>query len=191
MYIVAGLGNPGKEYEKTKHNAGYRAIDVFAKENGVRFMKRRFESVVAETSVAGEKVVLIKPETYMNESGRALRQALSYYRLPPERLIVLYDDVDLAPGKLRIRQDGSSGTHNGMRSIVREIKSEAFPRVRIGIGKQPPRMQLADYVMAKFDPENEKLFSEACSNAGLAAIEIIKHGVAEAQAKFNGNALAK
>ncbi|MBE5759576.1 MAG: aminoacyl-tRNA hydrolase [Clostridiales bacterium] len=189
MYMIVGLGNPGRQYEKTKHNAGYRACDIAAKEMGVRFMKRRFDAVLAETSVGGEKVILMKPETYMNNSGQAIRQAMSYYKIPSEKIIVLYDDVDLQPGKLRIREKGSSGTHNGMRSILREIKTENFPRVRIGIGKQPPKMDLADYVMAKFDSETEKSFAEACKNAGLAALEIVKNGVASAQAKYNGNAI--
>lgn len=189
MYIVAGLGNPGKEYELTKHNAGYRAIDALAKETGVSFNKRRFDGITADVIIGGEKVILLKPETYMNSSGVAIRQALNFYKLPVENLIVLYDDVDLAPGKLRIRADGSSGTHNGMRSIVKEINSEAFKRVRIGIGKQPPFMDLADYVMAKFDAENEKLFDAACKNAGLSVIEIISNSIESAQSKFNGNAI--
>lgn len=188
MYIIVGLGNPGREYEKTRHNAGYRAADSLAKELGVRFMKRRFESVIAESSIGGEKLIIMKPETYMNASGRAVRQAMAYYRIPAENLIVMYDDVDLAPGKLRIRANGSAGTHNGMRSIIAEFKAENFPRVRIGIGKQPPRMDLADYVLGKFDKETDAVFEEACIKAGLAAAEIVRTGVSSAQAKFNGNA---
>jgi PTH1 family peptidyl-tRNA hydrolase len=186
MWIVVGLGNPGKEYEKSRHNAGYLAVSAAARSVGARFIRRRFESVAAETQYNGEKVVFIKPKTYMNASGRAVRAALSYYRLDPSRLIVIYDDVDLELGKLRIRASGSAGTHNGMRSILSETGSGGFPRIRIGIGKQPERMDLADYVLGKFGKDEAGVFSLSCERAGEAALAVIREGIAAAQARYNG-----
>lgn len=134
MYIIAGLGNPGKKYENTRHNMGFTAIDLLAEKFGIKVNKLRFKALTGEGRIAGQKVLLIKPQTYMNLSGESVRMALDYYKEPPENLIVIYDDIDIPTGSIRIRKKGSAGTHNGMRNILYQIQSEDFPRIRVGIG---------------------------------------------------------
>jgi PTH1 family peptidyl-tRNA hydrolase len=145
MYIIAGLGNPGKEYANTRHNSGYMALEYLAEKLNVKLNKLKFNSVYGETSVNGEKVMLVKPVTYMNRSGLALGEIIRFYKVPTENLIVIYDDIDIPLGTLRIRPKGSAGTHNGMKSIISSLGSE-FPRIRIGIGRNQD-MDLADYVL--------------------------------------------
>lgn len=184
MYIIVGLGNPGFKYKYTRHNAGYMALDCLAEDLGVRFRKKQFSGVTAEAFLEGEKLLLLKPETFMNLSGLAVAEALDYFSLPTDRLIVVYDDVDLAPGKLRIRGAGSAGTHNGMRNIVARIRSTEFPRVRIGIGKAPAPLPLADYVLEKLKGEDRKQMLDAAQRAAGATQEILRAGIASAQQKF-------
>lgn len=186
MYIIVGLGNPGLKYRHTRHNAGYMAIEALASRHKLRFSKKRFQGVVAEGSVEGQKVVLLKPQTYMNLSGNAVWEIVDYYRLQLERLIVIYDDVDLDEGRLRIKPSGSAGTHNGMRSIIARLRSKDFPRVRVGIGKNPPYMQLADYVTGKLPKDRRGQMEEAAQRAAIAVEEILRAGVQSAMAKFNG-----
>lgn len=162
MYIIAGLGNPGKQYENTKHNVGFLTIDVLAEKLGIRVSKIKHKALTGEGFISGEKVILVKPQTYMNLSGESIREILSFYKADPERLVVIYDDIDLPMGSLRIRKKGSAGTHNGMKSIIYQIVSEDFPRVRIGIGGER-KGDLADYVISGFRKEDRKTVEDAFS----------------------------
>ena len=150
-YIVAGLGNPGAEYERTRHNAGFLAIDRIAQSAGVKVDRVKFRALTAEATVGGARVLLMKPTTYMNASGEAIRDAAAFYKLPPERVIVLCDDISFAPGRIRIRRRGSAGGHNGLKSIIARLGSEDFPRVKIGVGEKPSaEYPLVDWVLGKF-----------------------------------------
>jgi len=188
MILIAGLGNPGLKYRSSRHNAGFMAIDALAEEQKLRFLKKRFLGVAAEGYIGDEKVLLLKPHTYMNLSGDAVAQAMEFYRLPPGKLIVVYDDIDLEPGQLRVRGSGSAGSHNGMRSVIARIRTMDFPRVRIGIGKPPPYMDLADYVLQKPGKLERGVFKKSCERGAEAVLEIVKYGVASAQQKYNGQA---
>jgi len=183
MYIIAGLGNPGKEYTDTRHNAGYLAVEYLAEKLNVKLNKLKFNSVYGDTSINGEKVVLVKPVTYMNRSGIAITEIINFYKVPAENLIVIYDDIDLPLGSLRIRPDGSSGTHNGMKSIVSNIGS-GFPRIRIGIGRNED-MDLADYVLQKFSPSERDVISAIIEKAAEAAVEIVEKDIDSAMQKYN------
>ncbi len=185
MYIIAGLGNIGLKYKNTRHNMGFNAIDVLAKRNGLKFTKKRFCASVAEGVINGQRAVLLKPTTYMNRSGESLSAAYSFYKPDPQNIIVLYDDIDLAPGRLRIRKSGSAGTHNGMRSIVSALKTYGFMRIRIGIGKNNSEGDLADYVLKKLSGSEKKLLDEACENAAKAVEVILSDGIDAAMNEFN------
>lgn len=183
-YIIVGLGNPGLKYRNTRHNMGFLAIDALAKDTGARFNKKRFRGITAECRIEGRQVLLLKPHTFMNLSGEAVAEVVQFYKLPPERLIVLYDDIDLAAGSLRIKARGSAGTHNGMRSIIGAIKTERFPRVRIGIGK-PEKAELVSYVLGKPEKSQRADIGQAIENAAAAAALIVSKGVEAAQQKYN------
>ena len=188
MYLIVGLGNPGKEYSGTRHNVGFDAIDFLAYKNDVKLNKLKFNAVYGEYNINGEKVLLFKPVTYMNLSGNAVIEAVRFYKIPIENIIVIYDDIDISLGSLRIRPHGSSGTHNGMKSIIYQLQSDKFKRIRIGIGKsQNPNLSLADYVLQKFDNEERTLVNESIQNAGLAAEDIIRAGLNHAMEIFNKN----
>lgn len=186
MYLIVGLGNPGLRYRSTRHNAGFMAMDALEEATGIKIKKKQFDGVTGEGTVAGEKVVLLKPHTYMNLSGKSVFKAMQYYKMPVENIIVIYDDIDLALGRLRIRGGGSAGTHNGMRSIISELKTQNFPRVRVGIGKQPPEIALKDYVLMRVKGNERLELLKGCKNAAEAAIDIVKNGVSHAQAEYNG-----
>lgn len=156
-HIIAGLGNFGTEYENTRHNAGFIAIDHFCKENGISMDRQKYKAMVAEAAVSGHRVLLMKPLTYMNDSGLAISEAASFYKIPPENILVLVDDINLAPGSLRMRLKGSAGGQNGLKSIIRCIGSESFPRIRIGIGVKPhPAYDLAAWVLSKFTKQDRE-----------------------------------
>ena len=147
-WLIVGLGNPGKEYERTRHNAGFRALDVLADKLSCKIDKGKFQGIYGQANYQGKKLFLLKPLTYMNLSGRSVLQLSAYFNIPPQRIIVLFDDISLAPGRLRIRPDGSAGGHNGIKSIIAEVGSQAFPRVKIGVGAKPhPDADLADWVL--------------------------------------------
>jgi PTH1 family peptidyl-tRNA hydrolase len=184
MYIITGLGNPGLAYRKTRHNAGFQAIDRIAEQCGIRFNKKSFSSLCGEGTLGGERVLLVKPQTYMNLSGNAVQQVLNFYKLPPENLLVLYDDIDLPIGSMRIRANGSAGTHNGMRSIISCIHSENFPRVRIGVGKDDSLL-LKDYVLKRPSRDEQKILNEVFDHAADAAELIVSGKISEAQGKYN------
>lgn len=186
MFVIAGLGNPGAKYADTRHNIGFIAVEYLSRKLNININKIRHKALVGEGYIGTEKVLLVKPQTYMNLSGESIMDIVDYYKLPGENLIVIYDDVDLSPGVLRIRPKGSSGSHNGMKSIIYLLNRDDFPRIRIGIGKQPDYMDLADYVTGKFQKEEIPIMAEAAERAADAAQEIVLKGVAAAMNKFNG-----
>ena len=187
-WLIVGLGNPGKEYERTRHNAGFRAIDILAEKLGVRIDKLKFQGLYCQTNYNGCKLFLLKPQTYMNLSGRSVLQLSAYFNVPPQRIIVMFDDISLEPGRLRIRADGSAGGHNGIKSIIQEVGSQTFPRVKIGVGAKPnPNHDLADWVLSTFSALEEKALAVSLNNAADAALAVIDHGVPEAANRFNGS----
>ena len=190
MYIIAGLGNPGKQYENTKHNVGFLTIDVLAEKLGIRVSKIKHKALTGEDFISGEKVILVKPQTYMNLSGESIREILSFYKADPERLVVIYDDIDLPMGSLRIRKKGSAGTHNGMKSIIYQIVSEDFPRVRIGIGGER-KGDLADYVISGFRKEDRKTVEDSILRAADAVICTVEKGIDIAMGEYNTKAKKK
>jgi PTH1 family peptidyl-tRNA hydrolase len=183
MYVIAGLGNPGKEYASSRHNAGYMAVEYLAGKLNTKLNKLKFNSVYGDTSINGEKVMLVKPVTYMNKSGIAIAEIVKFYKISTSNLIVIYDDIDIPLGSLRIRPSGSAGTHNGMKSIVDSIGSE-FPRIRIGIGRNE-EMDLADFVLQKFSRNEKDIVTPIIERAAEAAVEIIENGIDSAMQKFN------
>ena len=187
-WLIVGLGNPGKEYEGSRHNCGFRALDILAKELGCSVDRGKFQGLYGQTVYRGKKLYLLKPMTYMNLSGRSVLQLSAYFSIPPQRIIVLFDDISLEPGRLRVRADGSAGGHNGIKSIIQELGSQSFPRVKIGVGAKPhPDYDLADWVLSSFSAQEEKALSVSLPNAAQAALAIIDHGVPEAANRFNGS----
>ena len=186
-WLIVGLGNPGKDYERTRHNCGFRALDIIAGKLGCKVDRLKFQGLYCQTVYGGKKVFLLKPQTYMTLSGRSVLQLSSYFNIPPQRIIVLFDDISLAPGRLRIRADGSAGGHNGIKSIIQELGSQEFPRVKIGVGAKPhPDYDLADWVLSTFSAQEEKALAVALENAANAALAVIDDGVPEAANRFNG-----
>ena len=187
-WLIVGLGNPGKEYEKTRHNAGWRAIDRIADKLSCKIDKAKFQGLYGQTKYAGGKLFLLKPLTYMNLSGKSVLQLSAYFHVPPQRIIVLFDDISLEPGRLRIRADGSAGGHNGIKSIIAELGSQEFPRVKIGVGaKKNEQQDLADWVLSAFSPGEEKALVSALDRAADAALCIIDKGIPEAANRYNGS----
>ena len=187
-WLIVGLGNPGKEYEKTRHNVGFRAVDLLAQKLGCKIDRAKFQGLYGQVNYNGGKLLLLKPMTYMNLSGRSVLQLSAYFQVPPQRIIVLIDDISLVPGRLRIRSDGSAGGHNGIKSIIAELGSQSFPRVKIGVGgKAHPDQDLADHVLSGFSSSEEKALAVALKNGADAALAIIDKGVPEAANKFNGS----
>ena len=186
-WLIVGLGNPGKEYERTRHNAGFRAVDLLADKLGCKIDKGKFQGIYGQANYNGKKLLLLKPQTYMNLSGRSVLQLSAYYNIPPQRIIVMFDDISLEPGRLRIRADGSAGGHNGIKSIIQELGSQDFPRVKIGVGAKPhPEQDLADWVLSTFSASEEKALSASLPEAGKAALCVMDKGVPEAANRFNG-----
>ena len=187
-WLIVGLGNPGKDYTRSRHNAGFRALDILARKLGCKVDKGKFQGLYGQCNYSGRKLLLLKPMTYMNLSGRSVLQLSAYFQVPPQRIIVLFDDISLAPGRLRVRPDGSAGGHNGIKSIIAELGSQEFPRVKIGVGsKAHPEQDLADHVLSTFSAQEEKALAVSLSNAADAALAIIDCGVPEAANRFNGS----
>lgn len=186
MYIFVGLGNPGVRYDSTRHNIGFEVIDHFSRTHHIPVRKIKHKALIGEGRINGEQVVLIKPQTYMNLSGESLQSIIRFYKIPLENLVVIYDDIDLETGKIRIRQQGGSGTHNGMRSILSHLNSEGFPRIRMGVGK-PLQGDLADYVLGRFRPEEIPLMENAIVRASEALECIVKDGLQKAMNRYNVN----
>ena len=187
-WLIVGLGNPGKDYAHTRHNAGFRCLDLLAENLGCKVDKLKFQGLYGQALYNGRKIFLLKPQTYMNLSGKSVLQLSAYFNIPPARIIVLFDDISLEPGRLRIRPDGSAGGHNGIKSIIAELGSQQFPRVKIGVGgKAHPDQDLADHVLSGFSSSEEKVLAVALKNGADAALCIIDKGVPEAANKFNGS----
>ncbi len=185
-HIVAGLGNIGKAYERTRHNAGFLAIDYIGEKAGVKIDRVKFHATVAEAEIAGTGVLLMKPTTLMNNSGVAIAEAASFYKIPPENVIVLHDEISFDPGIIRIRRKGSAGGHNGLKSIIAHLGSQDFPRIKIGVGKKPsPEYDLADFVLGKFPEEDLKKLSERYADISSATELIIKGDIETAMQKFS------
>ncbi len=187
-WLIVGLGNPGKEYVHTRHNCGFRAIDIIAEKLGCKIDKMRFQGLYAQTTYKGKKLFLLKPQTFMNLSGRSVLQLSAYFQIPVQRIIVLFDDISLIPGKLRVRANGSAGGHNGIKSIISELGSQDFPRVKIGVGEKPnPDYDLADWVLSSFSSGEEKSLETSFQNAADAALCIVDEGFEASAAKYNGS----
>lgn len=185
-YMIVGLGNPGKEYENTRHNAGFMAVDKIAEKNHTDVKRIKFKGLVGECRIAGKRVLLLKPSTFMNLSGQAVQEAMNFYKLSPEQVLVMFDDINLEPGKLRIRRKGSDGGHNGMKNIIYLTGSDKFTRIKIGVGQKPhPDYNLADWVLSKFSAQDLKALSSAMDNAAAAAELIIKGETDRAMNLFN------
>ena len=187
-WLIVGLGNPGREYEKTRHNAGFRCLDILAENLNCKIDKLKFQGLYTQVNYGGRKLFLLKPQTYMNLSGRSVLQLSAYFHIPPQRIIVIFDDISLAPGRLRIRNDGSAGGHNGIKSIIAELGSQAFPRVKVGVGaKAHPEQELADWVLSGFSAQEEKAVASALERSAEAALCIMDKGVSEAANRYNGS----
>lgn len=187
-YLIVGLGNPGRDYERTRHNVGFRAVDLLAESLGVKADRVKFRALVSPiVRIGGYKVLLMKPQTYMNSSGDAVKLAGAFYKLPPERIVVLSDDISLAVGRIRVRESGSAGGHNGLKSIIAQLGSQDFPRVKIGVGAKPnPEYDLADWVLSAFSKTEEQDLKPALEHAAAAAAALLEHGPAYAANRYNG-----
>ena len=181
-WLIVGLGNPGREYEKTRHNVGFRAAELLAKQADAKIDRARFRGLTATCTLAGQKVLLLKPETFMNLSGEAVHLAAMFYRIPISHILVLSDDISLPVGKIRVRAEGSAGGHNGLKSIIAHLGSQDFPRVRIGVGAKPH----PDWVLSVFSAEEEKALAPAVEHAAAAVSELIQNGPQMAASKYNG-----
>lgn len=185
MYIIAGLGNPTKEYDKTRHNVGFAVIDQLADRYGIDVSERKHRAFCGKGVIEGQKVLLVKPQTFMNLSGESLRSAMDYYKALPEELIVIYDDISLPPGQLRIRLKGSAGGHNGIKNIIAHLGTQEFPRIKVGVGEKSPRMDLKDYVLSRFSKGEQELMEEAFREAAQAVAMMISDGADRAMNHFN------
>lgn len=185
MYLIVGLGNPGKRFDFTRHNAGFLVLDVIAARLQAKVDRIKFRSLIAETRIDGEKAVLMKPQTFMNLSGEAVRAAAEYYKIPSEKIIVIYDDIDIPFGSLRLRPRGSSGTHNGMRNIVYQLETEEFPRVKVGIRGERHGAELHEYVLSTFSKEEAAHLEEILRRAADATLAAVKDGVDSAMNRYN------
>ena len=185
-YIIAGLGNPGLQYENSRHNAGFMAVAALEEKYGFKANRHKFCALVGEAEIGGKRVLVMKPETYMNNSGEAIAEAMSFYKIPLGNMLVIYDDISLEPGHIRIRRKGSAGGHNGIKSIIALCGGEEFPRIKLGVGAKPhPDYDLADWVLGKFNEDQQKAFDSRLEDVCTAADLIIKGEIAEAMNKCN------
>ena len=185
-FIIAGLGNPGKEYERTRHNVGFVAIEGIAEEAGVRIDRAKHRALVSEVTLGGKRGLLMKPQTFMNLSGEAIADAASFYKIPPERVLVLVDDISLEPGKMRIRRKGSAGGHNGLKSIIAQLGSQDFPRIKLGVGQKPsPDYDLVNWVLGKLPEEDQKAFVSILPDVKAAAELIVRGEIEAAMCRFS------
>ncbi|MCI5534850.1 MAG: aminoacyl-tRNA hydrolase [Firmicutes bacterium] len=184
MYIIVGLGNPGKKYENTRHNMGFIAVDLLAEKYGIKVDKIKFKALVGEGRIAGQKVLLVKPQTYMNLSGQSVMEVMNFYKEDIENLIVIYDDIDIPTGTIRLRKKGSAGTHNGMRNIVYLLQEDGFPRIRVGIGSES-KVDLIHYVTSGVTKKEKDLLEDALTRAADAAACIVEKGIEKAMNEYN------
>jgi len=184
MYLIVGLGNPGIEYSHTRHNVGFNVIDLLAEKYNIKINRIKFKGSIGEGSINGEKVILLKPSTYMNLSGESVIEASNFYKIPKENIIVLYDDISLEIGRLRVRPEGSAGGHNGIKNIIQHLSSDVFPRIKVGVGQ--PKGDLVRHVLGNFSKEEREILNQVFHNAVQAAVSIVSDGVTEAMNKYNG-----
>lgn len=185
-FIIAGLGNPGREYEGTRHNAGFLAVDRLADRLGAQVARVRFKGVTGAASLGGRSVLLLKPGTFMNLSGQSIREAMAFYKVPPEKTLIIFDDINLPPGRLRVRRKGSDGGHNGMKNIIYLTGSDQFPRIKLGVGQKPhPDYDLADWVLSRFSQGDLKELDQALDHACAAAELIVRGDIDRAMNQYN------
>lgn len=185
-YLIVGLGNPGRQYETTRHNTGWLCMDMLADDLGVKINKIKYKSTVCEASINGHRCLLMKPQTFMNNSGEAVKEAASFYKISPENVIVIFDDISLPCGGLRIRRKGSAGGHNGIKSIINHLGSDNFPRIKIGVGAKPnPDYDLADYVLSKFTKDDIPLMKKAMASACESLDYLVEGKIDDAMSKFS------
>ncbi len=186
-WLVVGLGNPGPKYEWTRHNMGFLVVDELAERENIPVQRLKYKALTNTASIGGQSVLLMKPTTYMNLSGEAVGQAARFYKIPPERVLVISDDVALPQGKLRVRRSGSAGGHNGLKNIIAHLGTDQFPRIKVGVGGKPhPDSDMADWVLGKFTGQDKKVMEDAISRAADAVACLLEKGVDQAMAKFNG-----
>ena len=185
MYLIVGLGNPGQEYEKTRHNMGFNVIDKLSKKYDIRIAKQKFEGLYGSGEIENEKVMLLKPQTYMNLSGRSVQKFANFYKIDKEKIIIIYDDIDVQSGCIKIRKQGSAGTHNGMKSVVSELGTEKFPRIRVGTGSKDKIYDLINYVLENVDDDEFTELNKGIDLSTQAISEILKNGIDIAMNKFN------
>ena len=185
-YMIVGLGNPGKQYEITRHNVGFITIDLMSEKYGIKVNKLKFKSLMGEVRIGGRRCLVLKPQTFMNLSGEAVRDAAQFYKIPPENIIVIFDDISLDPGKLRIRRKGSHGGHNGMKNIIYHLNNDNIPRIKMGVGAKPnPEYDLADWVLSRFTKKEAEKIKKAAENT-IDAIELmVKGNIDKAMSDFN------
>ena len=186
MYIIAGLGNPGKKYEHTRHNVGFDVMDVLAEKYNIRMDEKKYKAICGKGMIGSEKVVLVKPQTFMNLSGESIAEAVNFYKVDPaSELLVIFDDISLAPGRIRIRKKGSAGGHNGMKSIISQIGTQNFYRIKVGVGAKPAGWDLADYVLGRFSTKEREEVDRAIEEAADAVEVILTEGIDAAMNKYN------
>lgn len=185
MYLIVGLGNPGSKYAHTRHNVGFDVLDALGKKLNVSISREKNNALIGECFVAGQKVILAQPQTFMNLSGEAVMPLVNFYKIPPENLLVVYDDIDLPQGHIRIRKNGSAGTHNGMRSIVGLLGYENFPRLRVGVGQKREGYELADWVLGHYIGEEQEVADKAFALAADAIVDYIQNGIESAMRTYN------
>lgn len=184
MFLIVGLGNPGKEYEQTRHNIGFKVVDNISKEYNIDVSRQKFKGIYGEGFIDNEKVILLKPTTYMNLSGESVKEVVDFYKLTREQVLVIYDDISLDVGRLRIREKGSAGGHNGIKSIIKSLGTDIFPRIKVGVGQ--PNVDLVNYVLGKFTKEEMVVLNESIDASTKATKEIIKGDIKTAMNDFNG-----
>lgn len=185
MYLIVGLGNPEEQYSKTRHNMGFDTINKIAQKNNIEFDKKDFEGIYGQGRIYGEKVILLKPQTYMNLSGKSISKIMNFYKIEPQNLIVIYDDMDIEVGNIKLRKKGGPGSHNGMKSVVSELNTTEFARIRVGIGKPIYKNDMINYVIGKVPQEEMDKLDKGTTMASEATIEIIKNGIDTAMNKYN------
>ena len=186
-WLIVGLGNPGSKYWNTRHNVGFAAMDALAETLHTKVTRVKFQGMIGTAELAGKKLILLKPTTYMNLSGQSVAAAARFYKIPPTRILVMFDDISLEPGRLRIRKNGSAGGHNGIKSIISSLGSQDFPRVKIGVGAKPhPDYDLADWVLSVFPCDEREAMAEVYSKAAKAAMAVVTEGCDAAMNRFNG-----
>lgn len=188
MYLIAGLGNPTKEYDKTRHNIGFEAIDKISEDYKISVDTCKHKAIIGKGRIEGETVILAKPLTYMNLSGESIREIVDYYKIDIENIIIIFDDISLSPGQLRIRAKGSAGGHNGIKNIIQHLGTEEFKRIKIGVGEKPQGWDLKDYVLGRFNSEEQAVMKEALENASKAAAMMISSGITDAMNMYNKKA---